>query len=187
MDPRRGPTRRDVLVAATTALTGAAPAPAAEPAGKVYRIGVISASIHGKPQPRNGHTWHFAQYLHPAADLDALAKYVDPGTTEMFRKYVRNPKYAFDQLPFPDTKITRYYDADPKAAGPFTEAFPGVRVAHSLEELVEQVDAVCRGEGSGVRGMDCIARAPNTHTHRPSPPTRRPRRRGRGEQEGFAA
>ena len=40
---------------------------------------------------------------------------VDPGSAEMFRKYVRNPKYTFDLLPFPDTKITHYYDADPNA------------------------------------------------------------------------
>jgi hypothetical protein len=132
MEPRRGPSRRDVLAAATAALAGAQRSQAAEPAGKVYRIGVISGSIHGKPQPRNGHTWHFAQYLHPTANLDTIARYVDPGSAEMFRKYIRNPKYAFDQLPFADTRITHYYDADPKVAGPFTEAFPGVQVARSV-------------------------------------------------------
>jgi predicted dehydrogenase len=150
MGPQQGPSRRDVLLGATAAaLGGAATAPAAEPAGNVYRIGVISASIRGKSQPRNGHTWHFAQYLHPTADLDALTRLLDPGSAEMFRKYTRNPKYNFDQLPFPDTKITHYYDADPKAAGPFTEAFPGVEVARSVEEMVEQVDAVWLGDASG--------------------------------------
>src|SRR5438128_1428832 len=124
MNPHQ-PSRRDLLWAATAAtLAGVRPSAAAEPAGKTYRIGVVSASIHGKPQPRNGHTWHFAQYLHPRANLDAIQKYADPGTAEMFRKYVRNPKYTFDQLPFPDTQITHYYDADARAAVPFTEAFP---------------------------------------------------------------
>src|SRR5262249_36351752 len=90
-----------------------------------------------------------AQYLHPTIDLDAIKKYLDPGSAEMFRKYTRNPKYNFDQLPFPDTKITHYYDADPKVIGPYTEAFPGVQAAKSLEEMVEQVDAVWMGDASG--------------------------------------
>ena len=47
----------------------------------------------------------------------------------MFEKYLRSPRYTFDQLPFPDTRITHYYDADPKVAVPFTEVFPGVKVA----------------------------------------------------------
>ncbi len=144
------PTRRDMLLAAATAtVAGAQTARANEPAEKVYRIGVVSASIHGKPQTRNGHTWHFAQYLHPTIDLDAIKKYLDPGSADMFRKYTRNPKYNFEQLPFPDTKITHYYDADPKAAGPYLEAFPGVKAARSLEEMVEQVDAVWMGDASG--------------------------------------
>src|SRR3569832_1037500 len=67
----------------------------------------------------------------------------------MFRKYVRNPKYNFDQLPFLDTRITHYYDAEPKAAGPFIEAFPGVKVAKSLEDMVAEVDAVWMGDASG--------------------------------------
>ena len=57
-----------------------------------------------------------------------------PARSDYFRKYVRNPKYNFDQLPFPDTRITHYYDADPKAIGPFTEAFPGVKAATSPKE-----------------------------------------------------
>jgi hypothetical protein len=146
MIPLAQPTRRQVLMSATaTALAGADSAPT----GKVYRIGVVSASIHGKPQLRNGHTWHFAQYFHPTINLDAIKKYLDPGSAEMFRKYTRNPKCNFDQLPFPDTKITHYYDADPKAAGPYIEAFPGVKAAKSLEEMVEQVDAVWMGDASG--------------------------------------
>jgi predicted dehydrogenase len=141
------PTRRDLLLGATAA-TLAAGADAA-PAPKVYRIGVISASIRGKPQPRNGHTWHFAQYLHPAVDLDAAKKYLDPGSAKMFREVTRNPRYSFDQLPFADTKITHFYDADPKMAGPYCETFPGVKAAKSLEELVENVDAVWLGDASG--------------------------------------
>ena len=92
---------------------------------------MISAANRGKPQPTNGHTWHFAQYLHPTCDLDAVKKYLDPGSADFFRKYVRNPKYTFDLLPFADTKISHYYDADPKAIGPFTEAFAGVKPAKS--------------------------------------------------------
>ncbi len=145
-----GPTRREMLLAATTAtLAGAAPSRAAERADKVYRIGVLSAAIHGKPQPRNGHTWHFAQYLHPTVNLDAVKKYLDPGSAEMFRTYTRNPKYNFDQLPFPDTRITHYYDADPKVIGPYLEAFPGVKAARSPADLAEQVDAVWLGDASG--------------------------------------
>ena len=88
MNPHHEPTRREVLLAATAAaLGGVASAPAAEPAPKVYRIGVASASIRGKPQPRNGHTWHFAQYLHPTCNLDAIQKYLDPGSSKMFREY----------------------------------------------------------------------------------------------------
>ncbi|HTU23648.1 MAG TPA: Gfo/Idh/MocA family oxidoreductase [Gemmataceae bacterium] len=145
------PTRREMLVAAATAAVASTQTAQAAEADKekTYRIGVISASIHGKPQPRNGHTWHFAQYLHPTINLDAIKKYLDPGSAKMFREYVRNPKYSFDQLPFPDTRITHYYDADPKVIGPFTEAFPGVQAARSLEEMVEQVDAVWLGDASG--------------------------------------
>jgi hypothetical protein len=143
-------TRRDVLLgaAALPLIASTSTAAEADPA-KVYRIGVISATIRGKPQPRNGHTWHFAQYLHPEINLDAIKKYLDPGSAEMFRKYNRNPKFTFDQLPFPDTKITLYYDADPKVIPPYLEAFPGVKAAKSVEEMVEQVDAVWLGDASG--------------------------------------
>lgn len=141
--------RRDLLLAAGAVPLTCAAGAAEPPAGKVYRVGVISAAIRGKPQPRNGHTWHFAQYLHPACDLDAIKKYLDPGSADFFRKYVRNPKYTFDALPFPDTRITHYYDADPSVVGPFTEAFPGVKPAKSLAELVSEVDAVWLGDASG--------------------------------------
>ncbi len=143
-------TRRDVLLgAAALAPLAASCAAAAPEPPKVYRIGVISAAIKGKPQPRNGHTWHFAQYLHPEINLDLIKKYLDPGSAEFFRKTVRNPKCNFDQLPFPDTRITHYYDADPAVVGPFTETFPGVKAAKSLDEMAEQVDAVWLGDASG--------------------------------------
>src|SRR5438132_6425613 len=103
------PSRREALAAGALALTD--PARAKEPE-KVFRIGVVSASIGGKPQKTNGHTWHFAQYLHPTINLDAIKKYLDPGSVRMFHDYVRNPRYNFDRLPFPDTRITHYYDAD---------------------------------------------------------------------------
>ena len=141
-----GPTRRDLLLTAAAAPLATA---SAEPIGKTYRIGVISASIRGKPQPTNGHTWHFAQYLHPECNLDAVKKYLDPGSADMFRKFTRNPKFNFDALPFPDTRITHYYDADPKVIGPYLEAFPGVKAAKSAEALAEQVDAVWLGDASG--------------------------------------
>jgi hypothetical protein len=131
------------------ALSASAQPAKTDPPAKVYRIGVISAAIRGKPQPRNGHTWHFAQYFHPECNLDAIKKYMDPGSADFFRKVLRNPKYNFEQLPFPDTKITHYYDADASVIGPYTEAFPGVKAAKSLEDLAEQVDAVWLGDASG--------------------------------------
>jgi hypothetical protein len=139
-----------------------------EPAGKVYRIGVISATIRGKPQPRNGHTWHFAQYFHPTVNLDAIQKYLDPGSAEMFRKYVRSPKYNFDQLPFPDTKITHYFDSDRKAASEYTEAFPGVQVARSVEAMIEEVDAIWLGDASGFGEDHFDLVAPGIHKGLPT-------------------
>src|SRR6476469_296991 len=135
-------TRRDLLLAGAAAapLLITKTAEAADPPAKTFRIGVLSAAIRGKPQPTNGHTWHFAQYLHPECNLDAIKKYLDPGSAEFFRKTVRNPKCNFDQLPFPDTKITQYYDADKSVIGPFTETFPGVKAATSLEAMAKEVD-----------------------------------------------
>ncbi len=145
------PTRRDVLAAG--ALTLAPVLASAAEVGKVLRIGVVSASIGGKPQRTNGHTWHFAQYFHPTVNQDAIKKYLDPGSVKMFAEVLRNSRCNFDALPFPDTKITHYYDADPAAAAMFAEAFPGVKVARKLEEMAEQVDAVWMGDASG-RGED---------------------------------
>ncbi|MCC7420102.1 MAG: Gfo/Idh/MocA family oxidoreductase [Planctomycetaceae bacterium] len=146
--------RRELLQLAGGAgllsLVGANSAAAADspPPKRTFRIGVVSAAIHGKPQPHNGHTWHFAQYLHPTCDLDAM-KRLYPYAHDYFKKTVRNPKLNFDMLPFPDTKITHYYDADPSVIGPFTEVFPGVKAAKSLEEMVQEVDAIWMGDASG--------------------------------------
>lgn len=145
--------RRDVLksagAASALALVGAVPALATEPIKKPLRIGVVSAAIKGKPQPRNGHIWHFAQGLHPVCDLDALKKHYSYGHS-LFTNFLRNPKFNFDTLPFPDTRITHYYDADPTVAVPFTEVFPGVQVARSLDEMLKEVDAVWMGDASGL-------------------------------------
>jgi predicted dehydrogenase len=144
-------TRREALAAGVLPLSLAAAA--ADEPRKPLRIGVVSASIGGKAQKTNGHTWHFAQYLHPTINLDAIKKYLDPGSVRMFHDYLRNPRYNFDVLPFADTRITHVYDADAAAAAMYAEAFPGVKVARKLEELVDNVDAVWMGDASG-RGED---------------------------------
>src|SRR6185436_14504732 len=113
------------------------------------RIGVISAAIEGKPQKTNGHTWPFAQYFHPEVNLEVLKKALDPGSARMFEKYLRNPRYSFDQLPFPDTRITHVYAKPADGLDKFIEAFPGVKIAATAEELAESVDAVWLGDASG--------------------------------------
>lgn len=153
MSDQREPSRRELLQLAGGAglaslLGGQAVAADPAPPKKTFRIGVVSAAIHGKPQPRNGHTWHFAQYLHPTIDFDAL-KRLYPYAYESFKKTVRNPSINFDMLPFPDTQLTHYYDADQSVIGPFTEVFPGVKAAKSLEEMVQEVDAIWMGDASG--------------------------------------
>lgn len=117
--------------------------------GKAWRVGVISARNRGKPQRINGHTWHFAQYLHPVIDMPVAQKYLDPGNQKYFETIVRNPACNFGVLPFPDTRITHYYEADPEIAKLFTEAFPGVQVATSLEQMAQEVDAIWLGDASG--------------------------------------
>ena len=144
--------RRDFLaLTGSAAIAAVARRASAQPtaAEKTFRIGVISAAIQGKPQPRNGHIWHFAQSLHPTCDLDALQKHYPYGH-KLFSTVLRNPKFNFDQLPFPDTRITHYYDADPQVAVPFTEVFSGVKVATSLEQMVQEVDAIWMGDASGL-------------------------------------
>jgi predicted dehydrogenase len=116
---------------------------------KVFRIGVISASIEGKPQRTNGHTWHFCHPLHDKIDLEVVKKTLDPGSAKIFETFFRNPKLSFDQIPFPQTRITHVYDADPASAALFASAYQGVQVAPSLEKLVQEVDAIWLGDASG--------------------------------------
>lgn len=119
------------------------------PDGKAWKIGVISARREGQPQKINGHTWHFAQYLHPTIDLPTAQQHLDPGNKKYFEEIVRNPACNFGILPFPDTRITHYYEADPAIAQLFADSFPGVQVATSLEKMVDEVDAVWLGDASG--------------------------------------
>jgi predicted dehydrogenase len=159
-------TRRDLLTTLGTAGIAALgtglvhaeshPMDAAKAAdGKVFRVGVISPAKH----VLNGHTWHFAQYLHPTCDFDALKKYY-PRAYPNFRNLFRNPKHNFGQLPFPDMRITHYYqDGDPKVAAMFAETFPGVQVATQLEKMVEEVDAIWLGDANstGTDHYDLVA------------------------------
>ncbi|MFT5469800.1 MAG: putative dehydrogenase [Verrucomicrobiales bacterium] len=149
--------RRDWILK-STALAGAAAAgnavaqtteTATPPDGKVWRIGVISARRQGQPQKINGHTWHFAQYLHPTIDLPTAQMHLDPGNKKYFEEIVRNPACDFGILPFSDTRISHYYEEDPKISQLFADSFPGVEVATSIEQMVEEVDAVWLGDASG--------------------------------------
>ena len=143
--------RRELLsaTAAASAATLAGTTAHAAEAGKTYRIGMISASKEGQSQPLNGHNWHFGQYLHTACDLDALKK-LYPLRWQKFRDVFRNPRMNFGELPFPDTRITQYWDIDPKSAEKFTLAFPGVQVAASVEKMVQEVDAIWLGDANGI-------------------------------------
>ncbi len=139
--------RTGTVAAAAVASVAQAAEPA--PANKTWRIGVISASIRGKSQKTNGHTWHFAQGFHPTVDFKAIEKHLSKGPVDLFKSHFRNPKEDFAQLPFPDTRISGYYDADPTSAAMFCEAFPGVQPARSLDELVRESDAIWLGDASG--------------------------------------
>ena len=155
MHPPNASSRREFLAATTAAaLTTVAaraadPAAAPAPGGKVWRIGVISASIHGKAQKTNGHTWHFAHGFHPEINMAAVEKHLSKGPVDLFKSHYRNPHEDFAQLPFPDTRISAIYDADPASAAMFAEAFPGVQVARTLDELVAGSDAIWLGDASG--------------------------------------
>ncbi len=161
-------TRREALLtaggAALAGLTGASSAAAAEatPAagGKVFRIGVISAAVRGKSQPRNGHTWHFSQYLHPEINLAAVKKYHHPGFDVHFARQ-REPRNNFNALPFPDTRLAQIYDKDPAEMQQFSEAFPGVEPAKSVEAMAAEVDAIWLGDavGFGEEDFDLLAPA----------------------------
>ena len=148
--------RRDFLAATTAALATAASA--ADPLTtfgprKPLRIGVISSSINGKPQRTNGHTYHFAQGFHPTVDLKMIEKHLSKGPVDLFKSHFRNPKEDFAKLPFDNTVISAYYDADPTSAQMFADCFPGVAVARTLDELVKNSDAIWVGDASG-RGED---------------------------------
>jgi predicted dehydrogenase len=148
MNPHSNPSRRELLLAAGAAALAAPAAAIADAPAKVYRIGVISATIRGKSQARNGHTWHFAQYLHPTINLEALKKHHHPGSDAFFARN-REPRNNFNVLPFPDTKITHYYDKDPAEAKRYAETFPGVEPATSVAQMAQQVDAIWLGDASG--------------------------------------
>ncbi|HVR83986.1 MAG TPA: Gfo/Idh/MocA family oxidoreductase [Planctomycetota bacterium] len=152
MNEESKPTRRTFLSTAGILAAAAATAPAQE-ARKVIRVGVISAAIEGKPQKTNGHTWHFAQYFHPQVKMEVIRKILDPGSARMFEKYLRNPDYSFDQLPFPDTRISHVYARPAEGLDSFAAAFPGVAIAESPEALADSVDAVWLGDASG-KGED---------------------------------
>lgn len=143
--------RRDAILAGAaglSAISATASTAAEERPVKPLRIGLLSASIRGKPQPRNGHTWHFCHYLHPNVDMDAY-KTVYPQAYDSHVKVYRNPNYNFGVLPFPNTQITQYYDADPAAAADFCKVFTGTQAAKSPEQLANEVDAVWLGDASG--------------------------------------
>lgn len=148
--PPRSSRRRFLTAAAALPAAAALDTPAvAQPAPKVYRIGVISSTLNGKPHKTNGHTWHFCHFFHPTINYDAVKKYVDPANVAYFDKYRRRLEDNFDQIPFSDTRITHVYDADPANAEFYAETFPGVQVTPTVEELVREVDAVWMGDASG--------------------------------------
>ncbi|MCE9607705.1 MAG: Gfo/Idh/MocA family oxidoreductase [Planctomycetia bacterium] len=166
MPTRHLSSRRDLLAAAGAAAVASmtSAVEAAEEATqpeKILRIGVISAASSGKPQFKNGHTYNFAQGFHPTVNMDFIKRHLSQGQIDLYEKYFRNPNFNFARLPFPDTKITHYYDADPKSAAMFCEAFPGVQVAPSLEKMAEEVDAIWLGDASdeGFDHFDLLAPA----------------------------
>src|SRR5262245_59304724 len=113
-------TRREVLtglgaagLAAATGRLAAGEEPEAKAPQKVFRLGVISARIEGQPQPANGHTWHFCESFCPEVNWDALKKYLDPGSFDVFQKHFRNPRENFGFLPLSDLVATHYYERDP--------------------------------------------------------------------------
>lgn len=158
MTPASHPSRRDFLAAAGSTVLAAAAAAGTGPLttfgpAKPLRIGVISSSIGGKAQKTNGHTYHFAHGFHPTVDMKMIEKHLSKGPVDLFKSHFRNPKEDFAKLPFENTRIACYYDADPASAQMFAECFPGVQVARTLDELVKNSDAVWVGDASG-RGED---------------------------------
>ena len=144
---------------ASVGVGGLAGLPAAAAAGvadetataKRYRIGVVSAASRGQSQKTNGHTWHFCFAMHPKINLDAIKKYLDPGSATFFANYIAQPANFFHQFPFPDTTIACYYDKDADARNAFCEAYEEVKpVASVIEMMQEGVDAVWLGDASGI-------------------------------------
>jgi len=128
---------------------------------KIFRIGVISASIEGKTQRTNGHTWHFCHPFHPEVNQDVIKKTLDPGSVRIFEQFFRNPELNFGLMPFANTRLTHVYDAERASAELFASAYPGVAVADSVEKMVQEVDAVWLGDASGTGSdhFDLIAPA----------------------------
>jgi predicted dehydrogenase len=152
------PTRRELLAATSAVGIGALVETATlarqsapdDRRKEPYRIGVISARNQGQPQRTNGHTWQFTESFHADCNMDAIRKLLDPGRVELFEKHLRNPREHFNILPHRDVRVTHYYEKDPEIAKLYTEAFPGVEVASSVEQMAKEVDAVWLGDGSGV-------------------------------------
>ena len=118
---------------------------------KSYRVGVVSAALRGQSQKNNGHTWHFCFAIHPRINLDAIKKYLDPGSASFFANYIAKPASFFHQFPFPDTTIACYYDSDREARNAFCEAYEGVKPVDSIQEMMQEgVDAVWLGDASGI-------------------------------------
>lgn len=150
--------RRDFLAATGSTVLAAAASAATGPLttygpAKPMRIGVISATMGGRPHKGNGHTYHFAHGFHPTVDLKMIEKHLTKGPVDLFKSHFRNPKEDFAKLPFENTRISCYYDADLPSAQAFAECFPGVEVARTLDELVKNCDAIWVGDASG-RGED---------------------------------
>jgi len=152
--------RRQMLasagVAGASLLAGAVPvisqsvaADAAPVAKKKHKIGVISARIKGEPQKLNGHCWQFTSSFHEKVNMDAVQKLLDPGRVMLFKDFFFNPAVGFGQNLWEDMEVTHYYEADPAIAALYTEIFPGVKVASSLEEMVKEVDCIWLGDASG--------------------------------------
>jgi hypothetical protein len=151
--------RRQMLAGAgaagATLLAGAAgvlaeeAAPVAKPVQKKHKIGVVSARIKGQPQRLNGHCLQFTSSFHESANMEAVRKLLDPGRVMLFENFLFNPTVGFGQNLWEDMEVTHYYEADPAVAALYTEIFPQVRVATSLEEMAKEVDCIWLGDGSG--------------------------------------
>jgi predicted dehydrogenase len=137
------------LLAGAMPVLAQEPAPTAAPVKKKHKIGVISARIKGDPQRLNGHSWQFTSCFHEKANMEAVRKLLDPGRVMLFEDFFFNPSVGFGQNLWEDMEVTHYYEADPAIAALYTEVFPNVKVASSLEEMVKEVDCIWLGDASG--------------------------------------